>query len=54
MHLSHKSDYILKKLLLLLLLTPFILFAKHNIAIQVLGSGGPEMGDKRASSAYSQ
>jgi len=29
-----------------------MLFAKHNIALQVLGSGGPEMGDKRASSAY--
>ena len=42
----------MKKLLLLLLLTPLMLFAKHNIALQVLGSGGPEMGDKRASSAY--
>jgi len=42
----------LKRLLLLLLLTPLILFAQHNIALQVLGSGGPEMGDKRASSAY--
>jgi ribonuclease BN (tRNA processing enzyme) len=42
----------LKKLLLLLLLTPFILFAKPNITLQVLGSGGPESGDKRASSAY--
>lgn len=42
----------MKKLLLLLLLTPFILFAKPNITLQVLGSGGPESGDKRASSAY--
>ena len=42
----------MKKLLLLLLLTPLMLFSKHNIVLQVLGSGGPEMGDKRASSAY--
>ncbi|MCF6245495.1 MAG: MBL fold metallo-hydrolase [Sulfurovum sp.] len=39
-------------LTLLLLLTPLILCAHHNVALQVLGSGGPEMGDKRASSAY--
>ena len=45
-------DLALKKLLLLLLLATLTLFAKHNIALQVLGSGGPEMGDKRASSAY--
>jgi ribonuclease BN (tRNA processing enzyme) len=45
-------DTNLKKLLLLLLLTPFMLFAQHTVALQVLGSGGPEMGDKRASSAY--
>jgi len=42
----------LKKLFLLLLLSPLILFAQHNIALQVLGSGGPESGDKRASSGY--
>jgi len=42
----------LKKILLLLLLTSLMLFAKHNVALQILGSGGPEMGDKRASSAY--
>jgi len=29
-----------------------MLLAEHTIALQVLGSGGPESGDKRASSAY--
>jgi ribonuclease BN (tRNA processing enzyme) len=42
----------LKKILLLLLLSPLMLLAEHTIALQVLGSGGPESGDKRASSAY--
>ena len=42
----------MKKLFLLLTLTPLLLLAQHTIALQVLGSGGPEMGDKRASSAY--
>ncbi|PTB84001.1 MBL fold metallo-hydrolase [Sulfurovum lithotrophicum] len=42
----------MKKILLLLLLSPLILYAQHTIALQVLGSGGPESGDKRASSAY--
>jgi len=42
----------LKKLFLLLLLSPLILLAQPKIALQVLGSGGPESGDKRASSAY--
>jgi len=42
----------MKKLFLLLLLFPLILLAQHTVALQVLGSGGPEMGDKRASSAY--
>ena len=42
----------MKKIVLLLLLTPLLLLAKHNITLQVLGSGGPESGDKRASSAY--
>jgi len=41
-----------KKLLFLLLLSPLLLSAQHNVALQVLGSGGPEMGDKRASSGY--
>jgi len=42
----------LKKIFLLLLLTPLLLLAQHHVALQVLGSGGPEMGDKRASSGY--
>ena len=42
----------MKKLFLLLLLSPLILLAQPKIALQVLGSGGPESGDKRASSAY--
>ncbi len=43
---------LLKKLFLLLLLTPLFLLAQHTVALQVLGSGGPESGDKRASSGY--
>jgi len=42
----------MKKLFLILLLSPLFLFSKSNITLQVLGSGGPESGDKRASSAY--
>jgi len=42
----------LKKLFLLLILSPIILMAQHSVALQVLGSGGPESGDKRASSGY--
>jgi len=42
----------LKKLFLLLIISPLILLAQPKIALQVLGSGGPESGDKRASSAY--
>jgi len=42
----------LKKIFLLLLLSSLILLAQPKIALQVLGSGGPESGDKRASSAY--
>lgn len=42
----------LKKTLLLLLLIPLFLLAQPKIALQVLGSGGPESGDKRASSGY--
>ena len=34
------------------MLCPLILFSHHHVALQVLGSGGPESGDKRASSAY--
>lgn len=42
----------MKKLLLLLLTAPILLLAQPKIALQVLGSGGPELGDKRASSGY--
>jgi ribonuclease BN (tRNA processing enzyme) len=42
----------MKKLLLLLLFSPLLLFAQPKVTLQVLGSGGPESGDKRASSAY--
>ena len=42
----------MKKLLLLLLLSPLLLMGESKIALQVLGSGGPESGDKRASSGY--
>jgi len=42
----------MKKLLLILLLSPILLLAQSNITLQVLGSGGPESGDKRASSGY--
>ena len=42
----------MKKFFLLLLLTPLFLLAQHTVALQVLGSGGPESGDKRASSGY--
>ena len=42
----------MKKLLLILFLFPLLLFAQSNITLQVLGSGGPESGDKRASSGY--
>jgi len=42
----------LKKYFFLLILSPLLLLAQPTVALQVLGSGGPEMGDKRASSAY--
>ena len=42
----------MKKNILLFLLLPFMLMAQHTVALQVLGSGGPESGDKRASSGY--
>ncbi len=45
-------EYLMKKLIVILLLSPFMLFAKPTVTLQVLGSGGPESGDKRASSAY--
>ena len=42
----------MKKLLHILLLFPLLLLAQPKITLQVLGSGGPESGDKRASSGY--
>jgi len=42
----------MKKLLLILLLLPLLLLAQPKVVLQVLGSGGPESGDKRASSGY--
>ena len=40
------------KIFITCLFSSVILLAQHTVALQVLGSGGPEMGDKRASSAY--
>jgi len=42
----------MKKYLLLLLTAPLLLLAQPKVSLQVLGSGGPESGDKRASSGY--
>jgi len=42
----------MKKLLLILLLSPLLLLAQPTVTLQVLGSDGPESGDKRASSGY--
>ncbi|GIT97538.1 MBL fold metallo-hydrolase [Sulfurovum sp. TSL1] len=42
----------MKKLFLILLLSPLLLLAQSSVTLQVLGSGGPESGDKRASSSY--
>ena len=42
----------MKKLVLILLLSPLLLLAQPKVTLQVLGSGGPESGDKRASSGY--
>jgi ribonuclease BN (tRNA processing enzyme) len=42
----------MKKLLLILLLSPLLLLAQPKVTLQVLGSGGPESGDMRASTAY--
>ena len=41
-----------KSILILLLLSPLLLLAQQNVVLQVLGSGGPESGDKCASSGY--
>jgi ribonuclease BN (tRNA processing enzyme) len=42
----------LLKIFFFYFLFSILLLAQSNVALQVLGSGGPEMGDKRASSAY--
>lgn len=42
----------LKKTLYLFFFSSLFLFAQPKITLQVLGSGGPESGDKRASSSY--
>ena len=42
----------MKKLILILLLSPLLLLAQPKVILQVLGSGGPESGDMRASSGY--
>ena len=44
----------MKKFLIFLMVLPLMLAAasKPKVVLQVLGSGGPEMGDGRASSAY--
>ena len=49
-----KKRIFVKKLLIFLILIPLVLSAasKPKVTLQVLGSGGPEMGDGRASSAY--
>ena len=42
----------MKKFILFLISSSIMLYAQNSITLQVLGSGGPESGDKRASSAY--
>lgn len=42
----------LTKTLLLFFFSSLLLFSQPSITLQVLGSGGPESGDKRASSSY--
>ena len=44
------QDFLL--LLFLLLLTTLWAFSGSSVTLQILGSGGPESGDKRASSGY--
>jgi len=41
-----------KKTLLIFFFSSLLLMAKPDVTLQVLGSGGPESGDKRASSGY--
>ncbi len=42
----------INKILFFLLLSTLFIYAQPKIILQVLGSGGPESGDKRASSGY--
>ncbi len=42
----------LKKTVYLFFFSSLIVFAQPHLTLQVLGSGGPESGDKRASSGY--
>jgi ribonuclease BN (tRNA processing enzyme) len=42
----------MKSIILFLLYAGTLLFAQPSVVLQVLGSGGPESGDKRASSSY--
>ena len=42
----------MQKTVFTLFLLPLILLAQPKVSLQVLGSGGPESGDKRASSGY--
>jgi len=42
----------MRKILLLLVFSSLFAFAQPRVTLQVLGSGGPESGDKRASSGY--
>ncbi|MDQ7084612.1 MAG: MBL fold metallo-hydrolase [Sulfurovum sp.] len=42
----------MKHYFILILFTPIMLLAQPTLFLQVLGSGGPESTDKRASSAY--
>ncbi|WP_309497412.1 MBL fold metallo-hydrolase [Sulfurovum sp.] len=42
----------IKQLLALILFTTLWSYAQSKVSLQVLGSGGPESGDKRASSGY--
>ncbi len=42
----------IKRILFLLLLTTLWAFSGSSVTLQILGSGGPESGDKRASSGY--
>jgi len=42
----------MKKLILILIISPILLLGQPKVLLQILGSGGPESGDKRASTAY--